>query len=252
MLKFIVLILLFNFSLFSTTIYEISIDECLHAKAFEIIEGEVGVVEKTGKNDGEVEKYLKVVGLPKGYPYCAAGISWSYLEASKFYGKDKSFIPFPMTAGSQVVLNHAISIGKKVSRNLTKGDFFVWRRKDSYQGHIGVIESLGEKGWVNTIEFNTSGNSTGDQRDGGGVWKKKRNTLQPLGMLLIRGFVGFKNLASDLCSPKEEEKVIEISKTSIVERNIIKETFEMYKSSNFLKNFYTQIILAETRSEKKI
>lgn len=199
-------------SVYSANLYELEIDSCLHSKAFELAQSQIGVTEATGKNDGpEVEAYLRVTGLGKGYPYCAAGISWCYYESAKFFGKKKSFIPFPMTAGSQVVYDHARKKGVKVKRNVKSGDFFVWRKKDSYQGHIGIIEASGEKGWVQTVEFNTSGTRRGDQRDGGGVWRKKRNLIHPLGRLLVRGFVGFKNKASDLCGVK----IIEITKSEI-------------------------------------
>lgn len=211
-MKYLLLILLFTTTLFSASRYELEIDSCLHEKAFEIAEGEIGVTEATGKNDGpRVEAYLKVTGLGKGYPYCAAGISWCYYQAAKFYNKAKSFIPFPMTAGSQVVYDHARKHGKKTKKSVKSKDFFIWRKKDSYQGHIGIIDKVKKKGWVETIEFNTSGSSSGDQRDGGGVWRKKRNLIHPLGRLRVRGFVGFKNIPSDLCPPQ----IIEITKSEI-------------------------------------
>ena len=44
-------------------------------------ESQVGVVEKTGNNDGvQVEAYLKTVGLGKGYSYCAAFVKWVFLQ----------------------------------------------------------------------------------------------------------------------------------------------------------------------------
>jgi hypothetical protein len=199
---FCLLVLLFNFQIVnSTTKYVLKIDECLHNKAFEIAEGEVGVVEKTGNNDGEPEKYLKVVGLGKGWAYCAAGISWCYYEAAKFYKKPKSFIPFPMTAGSQVVFDYAKKNGYKSSNGVESKDFFIWRKKDSFQGHIGIIDTVKEKGWVTTIEFNTSGKNDGDQREGGGVFRKKRNLIHPLSKLIyVRGFVGFEKKNSYICN----------------------------------------------------
>lgn len=209
-----ILLLLFCSISFSKVKYILEIDSCLHEKAFEIAIGEIGVTEATGKNDGpRVEEYLRVVGLSKGYPYCAAGISWCYYKAASFYNKPKSFIPFPMTAGSQTVYNYAIKNGEKSSDNVKSKDFFIWRKKDSYQGHIGIIENVGEKGWVYTIEFNTSNNSTGDQRDGGGVWRKKRNLIHPLGRLRVRGFVGFKKIKSNLC----KSEIITITKSNIVD-----------------------------------
>ena len=214
-MKYLLIILLTNICV-SSTRYELQIDSCLHEKAFEIAKGEIGVTEATGKNDGpRVEAYLKVTGLDKGFPYCAAGISWCYYEAAKFYNKSKSFIPFPMTAGSQVVYNHAIKNGIKTSDDVKPKDFFIWRKKDSYQGHIGIIETVGRKGWVYTIEFNTSGDNNGDQRDGGGVWRKSRNLIHPLGRLRVRGFVGFKQIHSNLCEDKKME-IVKLTKSEIV------------------------------------
>jgi hypothetical protein len=197
---FLTILLFLTFTNYSSASrYVLKIDECLHEKAFEIAEGEVGVVEKTGRNDGEVEKYLRVVGLGKGYPYCAAGISWCYLEAAKFYGKTKSFIPFPMTAGSQVVYSHAKKYGVKGKNKPEKGDFFTYRKKNSYTGHTGIVDTVKKAGWIESIEFNTSSGIGGSQRDGGGVYRRKRNYLHPLGRMMFRGFVGFDKQKSDLC-----------------------------------------------------
>lgn len=232
-MRYIFLILLFTTTL-SAARYQIEIDSCLHNKAFEIAEGEIGVTEATGKNDGEVVKYLKVTGLGAGYPYCAAGISWCYLQAAKFFDKGKSFIPFPMTAGSQVVYDHARKTGIKTKNKPIAQDFFIWRKKDSYQGHIGIIAKVARKGWVHTIEFNTSGNRNGDQRDGGGVWRKKRNIIHPLGRLLVRGFVGFKKLPSDLCG----KKIFSINKAEVIpqEPNI-----ERRKELPLFERFFMEI-----------
>jgi hypothetical protein len=48
----------------------------------QIYTAEIGVREKTGKNDGErVEEYLAVTQLGKGYAWCAAFVSWVFAEA---------------------------------------------------------------------------------------------------------------------------------------------------------------------------
>lgn len=228
----IILFLLLN-SAYSASRYILKIDECLHEKAFEIAEGEVGVTELTGNNDGpRVGAYLRAVGLPEGYPYCAAGISWCYLEAAKFYGKTKSFIPFPMTAGSQKVYDHAIKYGKKSdSWEPVHGDFFIWRNKNSYTGHIGIVDSIMTKGWITTVEFNTSSSNSGDQRDGGGVWRKKRNLIHPLGRLMVRGFVGFNKQDSDLCI-----EPIMISEATIYKSNAISDRIP--KDEGFINIIY--------------
>jgi len=41
--------------------------------SYEILNNQVGTRELTGKNDGDVVKYLKSVGLSSGNPYCMAG-----------------------------------------------------------------------------------------------------------------------------------------------------------------------------------
>lgn len=226
---------LFQYS-FAASRYILKIDKCLHEKAFEIAEGEVGTVEKTGNNDGEVEKYLKVVGLGKGFPYCAAGISWSYLQASLFFDSSRTFIPFPLTAGSQVIYDYAVKNGNKADTwKPVHGDFSIWRKRDSYQGHIAIIDSVMTKGWVTTVEFNTSGTSHGNQRDGGGVWRKKRNLIQPLGILLIRGFVGFEKQKSKLCN-----QVKLISKSTIYKSHSIYDRIP--KDEGFINKIYTYLI----------
>ena len=48
----------------------------------EIYTAEIGVREKTGKNDGpRVEEYLAVTNLGKGYAWCASFVSWVFAEA---------------------------------------------------------------------------------------------------------------------------------------------------------------------------
>src|SRR5690554_1061248 len=43
---------------------------------------EIGVREKTNKNDGErIAEYLKYTGLNEGYAWCAAFVSWSFGQA---------------------------------------------------------------------------------------------------------------------------------------------------------------------------
>lgn len=187
--------------------YELNIDECLVRTAHRIATEQIGVTEATGKNDGpKIKAYLKVTGLPEGYPYCAAGLSWSYLQAAYELDSNKSMIPFPLTAGSQKIYDHAVKYGKNVEFKPAKYDFFTWRKKDSYLGHIGMIDSVGEKGWVHTIEFNTSP-GVGNQRDGDGVWRKKRNIIHPIGRLYVRGFIGFK-FTSDVCYVPPVENTI--------------------------------------------
>ena len=51
----------------------------LRGKLVAVAASQVGVREKTGKNDGpEIRKYLLEVDLSEGYAYCAAGLTWCH------------------------------------------------------------------------------------------------------------------------------------------------------------------------------
>ena len=64
----------------------------LRNKLVSVAESQLHVREATGKNDGpEVAKYLRSVGLPEGYPYCAAGMAWCHEQLN---------IPNPQSAWS--------------------------------------------------------------------------------------------------------------------------------------------------------
>lgn len=41
-------------------------------------------------------------------------------------------------------------------------------------GHTGIIEAVHSDGTVTTIEGNTTSGTSGDQRDGGGTWRRRR------------------------------------------------------------------------------
>lgn len=156
---------------------------------------QIGVIEKTGKNDGiEVEKYLKSVGLGKGYPYCKAGQYYCYAEAVKELKQDKIIVnnPIPKTALANKVFDVAKTKNQKTNYKAERHDFIVWRTPKKSTGHIERIIKVAKGGWVETVAFNTTSGNRGNQRDGGGVYKRKRNILHPLGQMKLRGLVGFK------------------------------------------------------------
>lgn len=120
---------------------------------------QVGVRELSGHNDGkDVEKYLKAVGLGKGFAWCAAFVSWDY-KVNKITAFKTAWAPawFP----PQRVL--------KVGINPQPGDLGgLWINKRI--GHVFIIYQWGDK-VVKTIEGNT--NEAGS-REGDGVYVKRR------------------------------------------------------------------------------
>lgn len=203
----ILILIVFTNQMYSFKRFELEADSCVVNLATSIAKHQVGVVEATNRNDGYmVNQYQKSVGIRQGNskvtgdPYCAAGVYWSYMTAVDSLGLDKSYIPIPRSGSSQVAYTYAEQKAKIASKqDPTVNDIFIWRKKNSWQGHQGIIIEVGEKGWVYTVEFNTSGNGTTDEREGGGVFIKKRNYRHPLGRLMTRGFVGFKYTDKPVC-----------------------------------------------------
>lgn len=132
--------------------------------------GEVGVTEATGHNDGEVEKYLRYVGLKKGDPYCAAYCSWVYAQEclpNPRSGWSPSWFP-----QDKVVYEK----GREENTVVQQGDVFGIYFKDKGRiAHVGMIIDMNNQ-WVTTVEANTSPDKNEGEatREGDGVFKKKR------------------------------------------------------------------------------
>lgn len=129
---------------------------------------QVGVKEKTGKNDGEqVEEYLAVTGLGKGNPWCAAFCAWCLTKAEvknpkSAYSPDwfRSNLSYKSTLPS----NHSTSAP-------TKGDVFgIYFASMGRVAHVGFVQDWGDQ-WVQTVEGNSNDNGS---RDGDGVYRKRR------------------------------------------------------------------------------
>ena len=89
------------------------------------------------------------------------------------------------------MFNKAKQVGKKVSYKPQKNDLLFWIVTTT--GHVERIDSVLKGGWVKTIGFNTS-SGTGNQRDGEGVYLRKRNIYSPLSRMRVRGIIGFEGI----------------------------------------------------------
>lgn len=145
-----------------------------------VAQKELGTTEKTGKNDGRCEVYLASVGLGKGYPYCAAGIYWTYKEALSEEELTASGIP--KTAWSPSMAVSPVLQGSSLS-NALPGDVLslYWNGRVR---HVGLVEIVTAKA-IQTIEYNTSQDarfgSVADA-DGGGVFRRYRLKSQVYGV----------------------------------------------------------------------
>lgn len=135
----------------------------------EIYSAYIGVREATGNNDGkQVERFLKNVGLGKGFPWCAAYVKTCLLEAgiksaSKINGmalscENKAY--FVYRARSKI-------------EPVRSGDVFtLWYANLKRIGHTGFVDHDVNGTVYESVEGNT--NAAGS-REGDGVYRKKRS-----------------------------------------------------------------------------
>ncbi len=132
----------------------------------ELYLSQVGVREVGGNNRGpEVKAYLKSVGLGENYPWCAAFVSWCFLQVE---------IEAPISAWvpSFALSDKMIYKQGKVLKRIPKfGDvLLIWFKNLKRPAHIGFIDQWSEK-WIITVEGNTNKNGS---REGDGVYRKRR------------------------------------------------------------------------------
>ncbi len=187
----IVLLILPTFSAKSQQKYVVYCDSTLLEASRDTAMAQVGTYEKTRRNDGEVEKYLTSVGLKAGLPYCAAGQYYCFSQAVKALEMMNQSIPISRTGVANKIFNDARAKGRKVKYTPNIHDMIFWKKKNSFAGHIERVIGIMKAGWVRTIGFNTSPGRNSSQRDGQGVFIRKRNIYHPLARMVIRGLIGF-------------------------------------------------------------
>lgn len=152
---------------------------------------QIGIKEKTGKNDGpEVEAYLKSIGLPKGNPYCVAGHYWSFIQACEQLKLPVSAIPIPKSGLALATYKLAKKKGTEVYAIIEIGDIMIWQKPNKINGHFARVINVLDFLTVKTIEFNTSNGLHGSQRDGDGVFQRKRYTNKLLGDMELICLIG--------------------------------------------------------------
>ena len=133
------------------------------ALQFAIEELNAGAGEVGGNNKGPwVKKYLQPVGLSEGHSWCAAFISWGFLQAA---GGDKKNMPFKYTAGARNIYNQLKQKGFIYDASTTQplpGDIVTWWRvsMSSGFGHIAIVHHY-KDGFLYTLEGNKAANVAG-------------------------------------------------------------------------------------------
>lgn len=133
----------------------------------EIAITQLGVQEipKNSNAGPAVEKYLKSVGLGKGYAWCMAFMYWCTKEAAAQNGV---LNPLFKTAGVLAMHNKERNLIVAIPQ---PGDIFIMDYGKG-QGHTGIVEKV-EKNLIHTIEGNTNDEGS---REGYEVCRRQRKT----------------------------------------------------------------------------
>lgn len=125
-----------------------------------------------GSNAGQVvEAFLKLVGLNRGQPWCAAFIAWVGYRAFYDPQTQKSQWPLPLTGGC-AVLGEAAQRHGILETTPQRGDvFLLYYPSKKRFAHTGIVLEVLEDGSCLTLEGNTNG---GGSREGWGCLYKMR------------------------------------------------------------------------------
>lgn len=158
--------------------------------AVEVMRGYIGQRETHGYNRSPlIDRWNRNAGVPLKSSYCMAAVVDCFREAAEARDKPN---PLYRTASVSRQLKHAAMIGSgleviPISRvlggqaELQRGDVLCYRRGGGsdreigklWLGHGGVADSVAGS-YVFSIEANTSPGRRGSQRNGDGVWDRKR------------------------------------------------------------------------------
>lgn len=132
----------------------------------------VGTTERGDNRGPAVERFLAHVGLGPGYAYCAAAVSYC-LDAPPdsmrpILPKVRSATAQDFESGISVDADVAIKMGL-----VPQGWIHVYQKGEGPYGHNGFVQHWrGQCG--RTVEANTSRGRYGNQRDGQGIWERRR------------------------------------------------------------------------------
>lgn len=128
-----------------------------------------------GSNAGaSVEKYLKSVGLGKGYSWCMAFVYWCTKESATQLGL---LNPLSKTAGVLDMFNKEVDLRVKVPQT---GDIFIMEFGHG-NGHTGIVEKVVGT-TLHTIEGNTNDEGS---REGYEVCRRTREIKTIKGFLRL-------------------------------------------------------------------
>lgn len=132
----------------------------------------VGVTETAKNSSPEIDSFLRYVGLNPGNPYCAAFVSTMIGRAGAVEPKVRSGL------ASNFITKKSIPASKVLigMETVPPGTIIVWRKGNTIFGHTGFVIHW-NKASGETIEANTSAGIRGNQRDGEGIYIRRRTIV---------------------------------------------------------------------------
>lgn len=150
-----------------------------------IAQGFVGVKE-AGQNRGFwIDLWNRRAGISVGNPYCATFGKFCLDSAGAITPTVRSPLATNWLKNKAVISAKDVYFGMK---DVPVGSCVIWRNGETISGHFGFFVKWISKYVLYTIEANTSSGESGSQRDGSGVYNRKR-TLSPFAYFRIVGFV---------------------------------------------------------------
>jgi len=158
-----------------------------HQLMIRIAKAMVGIHEEGGNNSGKlVTSIQRTVGIAEREAWCMSTVQTIVALTEKWKGM---ICNLPISEHCQTVFNKANELGLVV-HNPIVADICIWQKfsngKALPNGHTGIVVVDGDT-VITTIEGNT-GNQSGVQSDGDGIYKKNRDT-KGYGNMHMRGFI---------------------------------------------------------------
>lgn len=152
---------------------------------------------ETGKNSGQVvEMFQKIVdGKAQGEPWCMAFVQYClfhvdllcesiYVDGRPVTNQEQSLLPH--TEHCYTAWLNAPMMARHKEPQV--GFIAIWKSKASVSGHAGIVVGIKDEIEFFSVEGNTSDPDDKDQREGDGVYMKRRNVFGMGGMELL-GFI---------------------------------------------------------------
>jgi hypothetical protein len=154
--------------------------------------------EQGGENKGQiVEMFQKAVdGKAWGEPWCMSFVQFCLDQVDKtaraLTFDSRNYAIASLDSHVLYKTEHCATCWNKTNKvarreSPSPGDVVIWKSRFGSNGHTGIVVNVFSDGSFETIEGNTSPGITGSQRDGDGVFLKKRSG--GIGSLKLLGFL---------------------------------------------------------------